>query len=344
MRGAAPRPPPPARPPAPEANHATHPAPTFLSLSRARAPPPPPTRPPPSRPRQDLISPHFPSIEYEEGSFARSVCAACPEVVASGEPGAPLALTLSSLQGGAPAAAFPEGPLDAELEAHAAAAPLLELALVPGSPHAPPPTPPAPAAGGGGGRRGGGPPAHKGGGGGGAAAEGKSAVGDAKIDGSLDWRCPSCGHYNFCAAAGASGTGAGAHGRKTCLKCVAPRPPADYKPQPFTRLCVSHDGAASIAELTQWFSVYGKLKCTPNGPPHIRSFSFLEYVDPAHALKAQQSETGRRLPGGRFLVVMPAAERQERGGGGGGGSGGGGSHSAAERGGGGGGGGGRRRG
>ena len=153
------------------------------------------------------------------------------------------------------------------------------------------------------------------------ASEASSSSGSAPASGAKpgdDWRCPECGHFNFSAAAGASGTGAGAQGRTTCLKCVAQRPPVDFNPPPFTRLCVSHDGAASISDLTDWFSVYGRLKCLPNGPPHIKSFTFLEYFDPAHALQAQKCESGRRLPGGRLLVVMPATERQERGGGGGG--------------------------
>jgi hypothetical protein len=150
------------------------PAPVY----RARGPPRGLT--PPAAPRrtplQDLISPHFPSIEYEEASFTRGVCAACPSIVVSEEPGAPLALTLRSLLE-APAAVSAEG----APELAPTAASLLENKLP--SPHAPPAAAAAARAApqAAGGRRGGPQPAKAGGGG-----EGKVAVVGDKIDGSMD--------------------------------------------------------------------------------------------------------------------------------------------------------------
>ena len=58
-----------------------------------------------------------------------------------------------------------------------------------------------------------------------------------------DWNCPACEHMNFT-------------GRTACQSCGAPQPPPGSQKllqSKVRRLCVSHDGAASIADLTRWF-------------------------------------------------------------------------------------------
>ena len=84
-------------------------------------------------------------------------------------------------------------------------------------------------------------------------AEGRSRVplprkGAALLGRGGDWTCPSCEHLNFT-------------GRLLCQSCNSPAPAPGAAPvqNKVRRLCVSHDGAATLAELTKWFSAYGPL-------------------------------------------------------------------------------------
>jgi uncharacterized membrane protein YgcG len=83
---------------------------------------------------------------------------------------------------------------------------------------------------------------------------------------------------------------------------------------------VSHDGAATTAELYKWFEAYGPLA---DKIVDRSTYAFIEFQKVEDAQRAMEAETGRRLSNGRFLIVMPAKLRSSGGGGGGGANGGG---------------------